>query len=180
MFAKNDIFVGQLLADESFRIIENGQIEKAIDYRDMEMIRGAVRPVWRAVGYINTSGQKLVHYKERHLLQSRIVWAYFFKDLSPTSAILFKDGNPKNTHPNNLLQKSLSELQYTRYQAGRKAAGSKLSWDQATELRKEWGSGNYTQAKLAEKYEISQNAVSLIVNNKTYINQSIHREDGDV
>ena len=40
----------------------------------------------------------------------------------------------------------------------------------ANEIRTLWNTGNYTQQELAEKYNVPQGNISLIVNNKIWKN----------
>ena len=56
-----------------------------------------------------------------------------------------------------------------RYGHAAKREKSKLTWDIVREIRAKYKTGEYTQKQLAEEYGLSRMHVSLIVRNKTWI-----------
>lgn len=176
MDAKNDALITSFLNDPGFRIQPNGVIEKATNYDNIPLQKGQKRPVWKSIGHFHSTGPKVIRYKSKFLQIKRIVWAKFRGGLRSSKLVRVKDGNEGNCHPDNLEIIGHSERQIKTYQAGRRAAGAKLPFDQAVEIRGLWADGRqkWTQAKLGEKYGISQNAVSLIINNKTYKHKKNH------
>jgi group I intron endonuclease len=52
---------------------------------------------------------------------------------------------------------------------GENSSQSKINWNTVTSIRVEYSLGNISQAKLAKKYKVSATLISLIVNNKIWI-----------
>src|SRR5271157_4213425 len=57
---------------------------------------------------------------------------------------------------------------YGRDQHGERNAAAKLDFNTVSKIRKLYGSGNYSQPKLAKKFNVTQPTVCYIVNNKTW------------
>lgn len=53
-----------------------------------------------------------------------------------------------------------------------KNSQAKLNWNIVNEIRKLWGTRGWKQILLAEKYDLSREAISNIVNNKRWINKN--------
>ena len=166
MDAKKDHVIAQLLKDMDYRINEDaGRVERRM--------KSAKNETWKPVGWYSTNGY-IVKYKNYHLSGARIIYAACNGKLKPGLRVVNEDGNRMNNLPHNLVALTNSQTNVRIYQAGRKAANARLTWNEAEEIRTQWGSGNYTQKKLGEKYGISQVAVGLIVNNKTYKRETNH------
>lgn len=176
MSAKNDHIIKLLLEDPDIRIQANGTLEKLIHYRDLKLTKGQKKPVWRSVGFISSAGPKVYYYLYKNLQLKRIVWIRFFGPLRPDQLVICLDKNEANCAPENLAISGESAVKLKSYLDGRPASNSKVSWSQATAIRSDYKTGKYTQKKLAEKYEISQMAVSKIVNLETYKNKNNHEE----
>lgn len=177
MDAKNDTYIYELLSDPDYRIQANGVVEKITRYRDLPLSKGQKKPVWKPVGFLNHSKIKVLYYKFKSLQIKRIIWLYNFGSLKTNEQIQVIDRNESNCQPANLTSKTISEIRIDLYQSGRKTANARLTWNQAEALRSDWKTGQYTQRKLAEKYGLSPNPVSKIVNNITYKNKRNHEEE---
>jgi hypothetical protein len=72
---------------------------------------------------------------------------------------LTKLGKTKSKETKNRMSKSRS---------GEGGSNTKLNWDIVKKIRLDYNCRHLTQKQLAEKYEVTQTAISLIVNNKTW------------
>jgi hypothetical protein len=96
------------------------------------------------------------------------------KDPKATTFVLHKCDNRKCCNPKHFFLGTHSDNMYDAYTKKRKSqprggahANAKLTDTQAARVRTLYASG-YTQVRLAEKYSVSQRAISLIVRGETY------------
>ena len=140
------------------------------------------RGCWEWQGSCNSSGYGSVGW--HGVLYSAHRVAAWLSGLLPTpeapndpkaaTFVLHKCDNRKCCNPKHFFLGTYSDNMYDAYKKRRKAqprggehANAKLTNSQAATVRRLYASG-YTQVNLAEKYSVSQRAISLIVRGETY------------
>ena len=78
------------------------------------------------------------------------------------------DGDPLNSHLDNLKYGTRSENQRDRLAHGR-SNFAKLTWKEVKKIRKEYEVRGTLQSELAEAFSVTQQTISRIVNNKIWI-----------
>jgi hypothetical protein len=137
---------------------------------------------WEWSGSCNTTGYGTVSWRGRVYTAHRVAaWLSGMvenpkapTDTSLKAYVLHKCDNRKCCNPNHLFLGNFSDNQldaYKKYRRsqpkGSKHANAKLTHEQANIIRNLYKSG-MTQIKLAEKFKVSQRAISLIVRRETY------------
>lgn len=87
------------------------------------------------------------------------------------------DGDCTNNKLSNLRYDTGSENMIDMYRYGKKAGRGKLDIHQVLEIRNLYATGNYKQRELAEKFNVGQENISLIVNRKNF---SWLNDDGSI
>ena len=78
------------------------------------------------------------------------------------------DGDCLNNKLSNIRYDTRNQNSIDYYRQGKKAPNGKLSIEQVLEIRKLYNTGKYKQWELAEKFNVSNMNISLIVTRKTY------------
>lgn len=163
--AKHDSLIFELLKNEDFRIHENGSIEKRIRKWDKEIRK----ELWAKCTRKDGAGYLYVRFQKKNVSAHRIVFAKFNGFLRSDKVVNHKDGNKTNNNVLNLELISESQNQIHSYKHLHNRYGrSKLSWTQVEEIRKLWGTKEYTQTKIAERYGVHKGSISRIVNDVCY------------
>lgn len=79
------------------------------------------------------------------------------------------DDEPTNNRLYNIKYGTrLQNMQDRRYSRGADVPSSKLTWDDAEDIRASYGTGRHSMRQLAREYGVHHNAISGIINNRTY------------
>lgn len=141
------------------------------------------RGCWEWQGATNTTGYGTVAWHGVNYTAHRIAaWLSGLVDTpsAPTNSqgahVLHKCDNPKCCNPKHFFIGSLSDNMHDAYAKRRKVqprggrhANAKLTDRQAAEIRRAYSVHGLTQRELANKFDVSQVSISLIIRRKTYI-----------
>jgi hypothetical protein len=171
MDSKNDPIIWELLKDSKFRVTDSGTIEKRI-YKKQTETTG--KELWVPAGWVDAKGNHLINYKGKKLKVNRIVYAKAHGYLRQSLMVINADGDRSNNHPDNLELVSVGEVHRKVYMAGKRKATARLTWNESQEIKKLWRSKEYTQKKLAEKYNVAPSTVSALIRGETYKEDYCH------
>ena len=176
MKAKHDGLILKLINDPHFRIEQNGKIFKRIRAWD----KNQRKELWKEIkGTGREDGYLVIRYAGRNLKFHRVVWAKFRGTLKKGLVINHIDADKKNNDVSNL--EMITQAENIRHRikiVGYRRCGKKgkLTWEKAQEVKKDWGSEEFTQAKLAEKYDCSYKTIARIVRGETYTDPKVIRK----
>ncbi|MBM6630330.1 HNH endonuclease [Mammaliicoccus vitulinus] len=91
--------------------------------------------------------------------------------------VVHLDGDLTNNRLSNIRFDTARENSIDHYRQGKKAPNGKLSIEQVLEIRKLYNTGKYKQWELAEKFNVSNMNISLIVTRKNF---SWLNDDGSI
>jgi hypothetical protein len=132
-----------------------------------------LKPTLTDKGYLNVclyiDGKQI-----RKTTIHRLVGETFIPNPENYPQINHIDGNKSNNHVSNLewcdrsYNMRHADKMGLRNNKGEKHKLSKLSEQQVLEIRELYSTGNYTQKELGEKFGVSQNQISYIINKKKW------------
>ncbi len=114
--------------------------------------------------------------KLTHFPIHRLVLETFIGECPPNREVNHRDGDKTNNSLHNLEWVTHSENLKHAYSIGlinqenRITAISKLTFNDICEIRKLYGSGEYTQRELGKKFSVHQAYISCIINKKRRVN----------
>lgn len=184
LIAINDPFVLELINDPLYDVREDGTIWTRVARTG----RVFVDPnKWRQTGTTNQKGYLYFRYHYTHLVVHRVIYAKFNagKNGNPPLAedlvVNHEDGNGLNNLPSNLTimpQGKNTEHAYRVLKHGAVMGNTILNWEIVRAIR-EGKKNGMTHRELVEKYGISKGHVSLIVNNKIWMEGHNYHEFKD-
>lgn len=114
-------------------------------------------------------------YKDKRILTHRLVHLLYNGPIPLNYEVNHIDGNKLNNHYTNLEAVTSSENHLHAFRTGlnpkkigEKNPQSKISDQDALDIRKKYATGNYSFRKLAKEYNLNRITISHIVNGKTY------------
>jgi DNA-binding XRE family transcriptional regulator len=136
---------------------------------------GPIHPVlktrcWIWLGSISSNGYGQFWLNGKAVRVHRVVWFLTHSEW-PKAHCLHHCDNPPCCNPAHLFEGTVQDNHADMVRKGRSTLGSKngaakLTEVKAAQIRKMYASGNFTQVKLAELYDVSQTTVSDIVLNR--------------
>lgn len=175
MLATNDEYIERLIADNRYEIRADGTIwttvlitgknSKNLDWRKLSVRR-------------SSSGHLSIKYRKKHLALHRVIYRRFNGPLRAELAVNHIDGNKENNTPLNLELITHSEYMLHCF----RVLGhiplkprSKITFAIAEEIRRDQAAGR-TYRELRVRYGLSKSSISLIVNRKTWTNDTAARK----
>lgn len=130
---------------------------------------------WSWVG-CKINGYGRINIEGKNKLASRVMWELRFGKIPEEMCVLHKCDNPECLNINHLFLGTKSENVYDMVSKKRNFIGklenngrSKLTKNDAINIRKEYAKGNVFQYQLAKKYGVSQPIISKITRNEGWI-----------
>lgn len=163
-----------------YAISDDGRVwsyPKATNYKSGRWMKTSVN----ARGYCNIVLRK--DGKKKTYLVHRLIAELFCNKPEGCNEVNHIDGDKTNNHPDNLewvtssensahsWSNGLQEVTEGQRLAG-KISGKKtrrMSFDDAEKIRELYKTGDYTQRHLGQMYNVSRDAVGLIIRNQTYL-----------
>lgn len=116
-----------------------------------------------------------VNNKKKLCIVHRLVAEAFIPNIENKPQVNHKDGNKQNNHYTNLEWVTNEENQSHAWknglitkQYGENSNNSKLTNEQAKEIREKYATGNYTQKQLGLLYNVSSTTIYYVINNITF------------
>lgn len=174
MANNHDQLISKFLKDPDYQIESDGTVKKRIRKKDPKF----KKPIFKKVGYLKDTGYIVICYQNKHLKLHRIIWAKFGGSLSSKLVINHKDGVKTNNSIDNLEMVTQSDNVKHAFKFLKiKQPRAKFSWNQVEDIRKNYGSEEYTRKKLSERYQVSGSTIDRIVNGTRYLSKDNHRTE---
>lgn len=132
---------------------------------------------WNWIGQQDGGGYGIVGWKGKHQRTHRVAWLLMRGEIPHGMLVLHHCDNPRCCNPEHLylgtqadnMRDMVERKRRKGIGCGEKNGRSKLTQEQASEIRLLYASGQISQQKIANQFGVSQFAVSAIVRNKRYV-----------
>lgn len=172
------------------RLKKHGDVERERDKPTWNH-RGPYSGCWEWTGHVTNKGKKGREYGfvmagGKRQIVSRLSWeAVNDEPIPPGIQVCHRCDNPRCWRPDHLFLGTSKENMEDRARKGRNNSNfaigfrlphTRLSEDEVTEIRSLWASGSFTQVEISQKFSITPNYVSEIINNKKRVTLDPDRE----